>query len=238
MILLKQYILCLQELPVFKALTNNEFIEEICRNTKKMRIKKGEILFYQGDEANFLYLVKSGMLKLMHYDSEGNEKILDIIGPRECVGETAFWSARYEFEAVALEDTNLCCYCFSHFRTFILGNPIYSERIIKYLGQKLDDSMFRIKNLDGLLVKDKLLKQLEKLADDHGQLMDDGSSRMIRINITQKDLANMVGASRMMVNNALKELKEDNLLDKKDSFYVLKSDKCLIKNFKNKLANV
>lgn len=229
--LLKQYILCLQELPVFKALTNNEFIEEICKNTQRIKIKKGEILFYQGDEANFLYLVKSGLLKLVRYDIDGNEKILDVIGSRECVGEAAFWSNKYEFEALALEDTHLCAYSFTHFRTFILGNPVYSEKIIKYLGRKLDENMFRSKDREGLLVKDKLLRQLEKLANDHGELMEDGYSLKIKVPVTQCDLANMVGASRLMVNNALRELKDEKTIDKQDRYYIVKSERCFVKNF-------
>jgi len=232
---LKQYILCLQDLPVFKALTNNEFREEICRNTNRSQIKKGEILFHQGDEANFLYLVKSGMLKLVHYDAEGNEKIFDMIGARECIGENAFWRSKYDFEAVAMEDTNLCSYSFAHFKKFILENPIYSEKIIKYLGQKLDENMFRVKGAEGNLVKEKLLQQLEKLANDHGQTLEDGYSRRIKVNMTQKDLANMVGASRMMINNALKELKLANLVDKQDGYYILNYDKCLKKNFLEKM---
>jgi len=235
---LKQYIICLQELPVFKALTNNEFIEEICKQTQRMEIKKGEVLFHQGDEASHLYLVKEGMLKLLRYDEEGNEKILDMIGPRECVGETAFWSNRYEFEATALEDTYLCAYHFNHFKMFILSNPVYSEKIIKYLGQKLDDNMFRSKDSEGLLVKDKLLRQLEKLAADHGELLEDGYSRLIKVSVTQQDLANMVGASRLMVNNALKELREENAIDKKGRYYIVKSERCLIKNFVNKFKNM
>lgn len=235
---MKQYILCLQELPVFKALHNNEFIEEICKRTQRIQIKKGEVLFHQGDEANYLYLVKSGMIKLVRYDEEGNERILDMIGPRECVGETAFWSNRYEFEATALEDTYLCAYNFNHFKMFILGNPVYSEKIIKYLGQKLDDNMFRSRDSEGLLVKDKLLRQLEKLAADHGELLEDGYSLRIKVPITQKDLANMVGASRLMVNNALKELRAENAIDKEERYYIVKSERCLINNFVNKFKNM
>lgn len=236
MILLKQYILCLQELPVFKALTNNEFIEEICKNTRKVLVNKGDIIFHQGDEANIVFLVKSGMLKLVHYDSDGNEKIIDVIGPKEFIGETAFWNNEYEYEAIAIEDTNLCCYNFNHFKTFVLGNPVYAERIINYLGQKMDENMFRIKESEGVVVKEKLLKQLGRLANDHGELMEDGSSKIIKCSFTQKDLANMVGASRVMVNNSLKELKNSGLIEQQGRYIILKEDPCVTKRFSKKHA--
>ncbi|RNC28750.1 MAG: CRP-like cAMP-activated global transcriptional regulator [Candidatus Dichloromethanomonas elyunquensis] len=238
MILLKQYVLCLQELPVFKVLTNNQSIGEIRKKKQKLYVKKGQILFHQGDEAKYLYLVKAGMLKLVYYDLEGNEKILDMIGPKECVGESAFWSTKYDFDAIALENTFVCCYNFDYFRTVILGNPDYAEKMIKYLGQKLDDGMFRIKDNEGLSVKDKLRKQLDKLAHDYGQLMEDGYNIIIKLKLTQKDLANLIGASRLMVNNALRELKKDLLIDKQDGYYILKNDQSLIKNFIKKFTNV
>jgi len=237
-ILLKQYVLCLQELPVFKVLTNNQSIGEIRKKKQKLYVKKGQILFHQGDEAKYLYLVKAGMLKLVYYDLEGNEKILDMIGPKECVGESAFWSTKYDFDAIALENTFVCCYNFDYFRTVILGNPDYAEKMIKYLGQKLDDGMFRIKDNEGLSVKDKLRKQLDKLAHDYGQLMEDGYNIIIKLKLTQKDLANLIGASRLMVNNALRELKKDLLIDKQDGYYILKNDQSLIKNFIKKFTNV
>ena len=69
------------------------------------------------------------MLKLIHYNTDGDAKIIDMIGPRGFIGEIGFWNKEYKFGTIAIENTNLCYYDFNHFKTFILGNLDYAEKI-------------------------------------------------------------------------------------------------------------
>ncbi|MBO8169866.1 MAG: Crp/Fnr family transcriptional regulator [Thermoanaerobacteraceae bacterium] len=226
---MKRCILCLQELPIFQGLDRNQFAN-VCFSTTKKRLDKGEFLFYQGQRANTIYLVKSGKLKLIQATEGGREIILDVIGPGEVLGETSLFHEQEQlFSAVALEETNLCCFSRQQFEKLIQQDTSLAVRIISYLSQKLYETMRQVGEVATQSVKEKILRLLFRLAGEYGREITSGT--VIEVEVTQQELANMVGASRVMVAQVLKELKEVGVVDREGKYYVLKNDPCLSKHF-------
>ena len=97
----------LVRLPLFQALTPEQ-ITQVALNTRSKRLPKGEMLFQKGDLAHGFYVIVFGQVKLAFPSSNGNEKVVEIIGPKQSFGEAAMFAQRpYPVFAQALADTLL-----------------------------------------------------------------------------------------------------------------------------------
>jgi CRP-like cAMP-binding protein len=96
--------LLLSRLPLFQELSAAQ-IEVIAVDTRVLQVPKGEILFHKGDECQGLFVVLSGQIKLAIASSQGYEKVVDIIGPRQSFGEAVMFMDRpYPVFAQAVSD--------------------------------------------------------------------------------------------------------------------------------------
>ncbi|MHB1429664.1 MAG: Crp/Fnr family transcriptional regulator [Rhodocyclaceae bacterium] len=97
----------LLRLPLFHALTPEQ-IAHVSTHTRSKRLPKGEMLFQKGDIAHGFYVIVFGQVKLAFPSSSGNEKVVEIIGPKQSFGEAALFAQRpYPVFAQAIADTLL-----------------------------------------------------------------------------------------------------------------------------------
>ncbi|MEW6513188.1 MAG: Crp/Fnr family transcriptional regulator [Pseudomonadota bacterium] len=97
----------LVRLPLFQALTQEQ-VAHVSAHTRSKRLPKGEMLFQKGDLAHGFYVIVFGQVKLAFPSSNGNEKVVEIIGPKQSFGEAAVFAQRpYPVFAQALADTLL-----------------------------------------------------------------------------------------------------------------------------------
>ncbi len=226
---MKRCLLCLRELPVFQGLSRSEF-SKVCLSATKRHLAKGEILFLQGEPADTIYLIKRGKLKLVQVSSEGREMIIDVLGPGEVLGEMLFFQQQGQpCGAVALETAGLCCFSRQQLEALIQQNPGLAVDIITYLAQKLQESVRLAGQIAGIPVRERLLRLLTRLADKYGRQM--AGATVIGLEITQQELADMVGASRVAVANALKELRAQGVLSRQGQHYWLAPDACTARHF-------
>jgi CRP/FNR family transcriptional regulator len=64
-----------------------------------------------------------------------------------------------------------------------------------------------------------------RFASEYGKTK--GHEMIVNLKITQQELADMIGSSRVAVAKALKELKTANIIGRENRYYVLKEDPCL-----------
>lgn len=97
----------LRQIPLFGELSDAEF-ERVARFTRERRLSKGELLFQRGDVPHGFYFVVSGQLKLAFSSAQGNEKVVEIVGPHQSFGEAVMFLDRpYPVFAEALTDMSL-----------------------------------------------------------------------------------------------------------------------------------
>lgn len=222
---MKRCLICLQELDLFQGLERVQFTN-LCQCTKRKRLSKGHYLFHQGEITSTIYLIKSGKLKLVQNTEGGHETILDVCGPGEVLGELSIYQEQNEHSsAIAMEDGCICCFSKLQFESLIKQDPSFALRIISYLGRKRYESILNLGKEAGQTVKERLLLLFYRLAEQYGQKT--STWTLIDLKITQQELAEMIGSSRVMVIQALNELKAANIIDREKRFYVLKNDPCL-----------
>jgi CRP/FNR family transcriptional regulator, dissimilatory nitrate respiration regulator len=97
----------LARMPLFQALTQDR-VSKLAEHARGRRLPKGEMLFQKGDTAHGFYLVVYGQVKLAFPSSNGNEKVVEIIGTQQSFGEAVMLAQRpYPVFAQAIEDSLL-----------------------------------------------------------------------------------------------------------------------------------
>ncbi|MDT3698239.1 MAG: Crp/Fnr family transcriptional regulator [Thermincola sp.] len=222
---MQHHLLCLKELQLFQGLSEAEF-NGVCPGKINKAVAKGQFLFRQGDINQTVYLVKSGKFKLIQNTEDGREVIICIVGPGEVLGETALFQEQgLAFSAVAIDNARLCCFDRRNLELMIENNPSFAVKIISHLAQKLNNTIQQVSESAGASVKDKLMKLLVKLANEHGKTS--AEMTIIELHLTQQEIGNMLGASRVKVAQILREFREAGIIGKKGKYYTVKTDFCI-----------
>lgn len=97
----------LSHLPLFQSVPPEQ-LALLLGGVSERRLAKGECLFRRGDPSTGFYMVVYGQVKLVIPSAQGLEKVVELIGPRQSLGEAVMFLGRpYPVTAEALEDTLL-----------------------------------------------------------------------------------------------------------------------------------
>jgi CRP/FNR family transcriptional regulator, dissimilatory nitrate respiration regulator len=95
----------LRHLPMFAQLASLQ-LEQVAAACREKRVAKGEMLFQRGDKPRGFFIVVTGQIKLAMSSPQGQEKVVEVIGPRHSFGEAVMFMDRpYPVFAEAASDT-------------------------------------------------------------------------------------------------------------------------------------
>ncbi len=176
---------------------------------------KSDYIYFEEDNANKVYLIDKGKVKIGYYTEEGDEVVKAILSRGELFGEKAILGVekRNEFAQSLDSQTSICPVPVNTMHELMRDNQTFSLRIYKFLG-------FRIKKLERrlqlLLFKDaktRLVEFLNELCEDYGYCCENTGDMVIQHPYTQKDIASLIGTSRPTLNVLLNELKEEEVIN-------------------------
>jgi CRP/FNR family cyclic AMP-dependent transcriptional regulator len=149
------------------------------------------------------YVVLDGTLKVSVLQSNGRELTLALLGPGEIVGELAVTDrSGRSADVVALEPANLVWIDRGTFEQLRRDIPLITENLLRLMARRLRLANAQLQAMATLDVHGRVARQLLALADSLGEEQPDGSVR-IPLRVTQSDLAALVGATRVRVNEVL-----------------------------------
>lgn len=220
---MKRY-LCLHDIPFFSGLSMDAF-RYICLATDKQYLAKGQILFRQGEVSDRIYIIKEGYFKLSRMTPDGNETILQFVGPGEILGETALFRVDKTqlATAIPMADARVCSIAHSTFEEIIKTQPSLAWELIRNLGDRLYGMWEQVAEANSQTTVEKVLSLMLRMAHEHGEPCSKGT--LITIPFTQQEIASLVGASRVMVAQSIKQLTAKNYLCRENRHYILKN-KC------------
>lgn len=200
---------CMKDLDIFSALSHSER-EQIGDLALKKTYRKNEPVFAEGTEADSIYLIKSGRVKLYKISEDGKEFTLDYLKSEDIFGEVTFFeNATHTMNAVAMEDTFICC-CTKELFVKLLNNPQTALKIVQYLGKKMNAYTEHMSHTAFKDVRGRVLGVLCRLAESYGTRTNVGLT--ITLDLTHQDIGCLVNASRVMVTNVLGELRKEHLV--------------------------
>jgi len=175
--------------------------ELLTKHATTRTFKKNTILMTAGDQADSLYVILSGHVRIYLDDPQGREITLRTLSPGAAFGELAMLSEGARAANVAtLEKCQLSVISKDGFMKCLDQNPRIALTIIQLLIQRIREMTDDISTLALLDVYGRVAKVLTREATEcDGKLMTQP--------LTQQAIANMVGSSREMVSRILKDLR-------------------------------
>lgn len=166
------------------------------------RFGTDQIIFHLGDPAGLLYIISSGKVKISHSSVEGQEAVLAILGAGDFFGELALLDdSPRSATAEAIELTETLTLHRDEFLSFLDNNPDFTRHVLTILARRIRHLNEQISDIFFLDLPARLARTLLLLADQHGRQTPDGV--LIDLSLTQTDLAEMTGATRVSINKAL-----------------------------------
>lgn len=127
----------LARLPLFHEVLPEQ-IRDVAAATREKRLQKGEILVHKGDQPRGFFLVVYGQIKLAFSSTQGNEKVVSIIGPQQSFGEAVMFMDRpYPVFAESLSDTLLLHISRSAVFDLLERDTSFARRMLAGLSQRL-----------------------------------------------------------------------------------------------------
>lgn len=127
----------LSRLPLF-AEVGEEALAHLAAATRERRLSRGEFLFQRGDPARGFHVVLNGQIKLAFSSAQGNEKVVELIGPQQSFGEAVMFMDRpYPVFADALSDTLLLTIAKTAVFELLERDPLFCRRLLAGLSMRL-----------------------------------------------------------------------------------------------------
>ena len=167
-----------------------------------VKLSRGQVLFKEGDEGNQLFVVVDGKLKLGTTSNDGRENLLSILGPGDMFGELSLFDpGPRTATATAVVDSKLLTLANDQVIGWVKEHPQVSLQLLGRLAQRLRKANDVLSDLVFADVPGRVAKAIIELGERFGTNKDDGLH--VNHELTQEELAQLVGASRETVNKAL-----------------------------------
>lgn len=197
---------CIGSLWIFEDLTKEEK-QALAEASLKKPYNQGDIIFSQGFKANLMFLIKAGRVKLSKFTQDGNEIIFDIRRGGDFVGENIFSEdVDYPVTATCIEDTFTCGFSKSIFEQLVLKYPNIGLQVIKNMSRRMSWLSSHVESMALTTIVEKLYRSLLNVAEEYGTRSDRGF--IVELPFTHEELSFLVGAHRVSITRAMKELKE------------------------------
>lgn len=190
-----------RQAPLFAALSDEDASALLSRMTRA-RIERGEVLFEEGEPGDRLFVIVKGKIKLGRRSSDGRENLLAVIGPSEMFGELSLFDpGARTTTATAVAGTDLVVLGHAELKDFLSSRPEVAVQMLGAVARRLRRTNEALGDLVFTDVPGRVAKALLDLADRFGAHTVEG--QRVAHELTQEELAQLVGASRETVNKAL-----------------------------------
>lgn len=192
--------------PLFLAL-DTEAAAALRASLKERSIAKGETLFIEGEPGDSMFLVIDGKLKLGQTSKDGRESLLAVLGPGEMCGELSLFDPGPRTStATALTDAVVLSLGQEQLKPWLTGRPELAAALLQALARRLRRTNEAMADLVFSDVPGRVAKALMDLGEKFGEVTAEGL--LVSHDMTQEELAQLVGASRETVNKALADFSQ------------------------------
>jgi CRP-like cAMP-binding protein len=206
--------------PLFHGMSETQAADLITR-LKPIEVKRGDVLFRQTEPGDKLYIVGSGKVKLGRKSNDGRENLIAVLGPSEMIGEiTLFDPGPRTATATAIAHSELYELSHSDLVGWIKQHPAVATHLLASLAARLRRADEVLADLVFSDVPGRVAKALLDFAARFGEKDPEG----VRVahDLTQEELAQLVGASRETVNKSLADFAARGWVKREGRSIVLK----------------
>ncbi|AXG68572.1 fumarate and nitrate reduction regulatory protein [Kordia sp. SMS9] len=194
-----------------KSLTREELVRiSNCKVSKT--IKKGELIFDEGENVNGIYCIKEGVCKLTKLSANGKDQIVKLVVKGDLVGQRSLVSEEVtNLSATALSEMEVCFIPKHEIMTDLHENSNFSMDVLQHMAKDLREADNVIVNMAQKSVRQRLAEALIYVHSAFGT-NEDG---MLTIVLSREDYANIVGTATESVIRILSQFKKDSFISTK-----------------------
>lgn len=175
-------------------------------------LRRGEVLFREGEPAAALYLVESGRIKLTQLTAEGREVIMRYLAPGDAFAAVAlFERSTYPVTARATERTRLRAWPREVLPGLVRDHPRFEANLLQIVSTHTREALSRVRELASEPVAQRLARTLMRLGQQIGRREADGPVLVERI--TQQEIAEISGASLFTVSRTMADWQERGIVE-------------------------
>jgi len=201
--------------PVTLEVLPEALLAEIAQRAPSRTYLRNAIILTEGDESDTLYVLLAGRAKVYVADDEGHELQLNQLGPGEYFGDVTLDGGPRSASVMALEPCRCAVVKREELSRFVADHPEFAVHLTRKLAHRVRVLTAGMRDLALMDVYGRVARLLLELAEEmDGRLV-------IGEKLTQKDIAQRVGASREMISRIFSDLTEGGYLRKEDGRLVI-----------------
>ena len=212
----------LKELEIFSELNQQE-LEDVASLAQIRKIPTDSTIFHEGDDADAIFVVVNGKVKIVTSSSDGKEFILSVLGAGQVFGEMGLLeTAPRSASVVTITEVELLTINRADFDHLLKSSPGISRKLMSILSRRLRRANSKMESLAYMDVAGRLARYLLDMALDHGQQL--GNGWVVVRRPTHSDIAHSIGTSRETVSRLINEFEEGFGLVNKGKFIYIREN--------------
>jgi CRP/FNR family transcriptional regulator len=194
-------------IPLFSGLSAPQ-VADLKNIAIDRNYRKGEFIFYEGDDGNGFYVIITGRVEIYKASMEGKEKILHIFGPGEPFGEVPVFSGdRFPANARTLAKSHLLFFPRQAFLNLIAANPALALKMMAVLSMRLRQFTVQIEHLTLKEVPGRLAAYLIYSLKEQAN-----HENRITLSISKGQLASLLGTIPETLSRILARMAKQKLI--------------------------
>ena len=211
---------CAVRMNTILAELTPEELAEVEELLVHQQLKKGEVIFCEGEKMHGSYIVKSGAVKLYKRSREGERQILRVLKEGKIAGLCALRTkSNYGHTAETMEKSILCYLNKNKLDKLLSLNEDLSSKFLKVLADEIDRAYEKIYLLGTKSAKEKMANFLMSLAAGKNEPVQDGIE--LQLAMSRDDIADMLGISTETAIRVLSEFKDKDLISGKGKYLTI-----------------
>jgi CRP/FNR family transcriptional regulator, cyclic AMP receptor protein len=214
----------LEKIPLFRGLSGQD-LSRLAPMLHHMTMYAGSNLMSVAEQGEAVYILLGGTVKIHVEQRDGSDVILAILGAGETVGDMDMVDALgRSANVVTLEETELLWMQRAAFQECLQTMPTLTLNLTRILTRRLRISNAQVQALSALDVYGRVARQILAFAQEYGHSSPNGDI-IIPFRLTQTDMADLVGASRVRVNQVLVHFKEQHYISVDQNYRITLHDR-------------
>lgn len=195
----------LAAVDLFEGL-ERDHLQRLARIAETRNFTRGAIIFHEGADADGLYAVVQGAVRIFKVSPQGREHVLHFFGPGEAFAEVVvFKGTRFPANAEAIKPSVLLFLPTQKLRDQIMADPDMAMSILALLSQRLRFFVHKIESLS-------LKETPARLAGHLLLLRESGKSDCVELNVSKGQLAAYLGTIPETVSRVLRKFSDSGIL--------------------------
>lgn len=202
----------LAQIPLFQGIPG-PLLDRLAQATRRRRFGPGTPLFRQGDEAQTVFVVISGYLRLVQHTAEGKDVTMATFGAGDVIGLLVVLSEEaYPGTAEALAESDVLAFPGQILWDVMSENGLLAVRVLRMIAGRLHEAHARIRELSAERVQQRIARSLVRLLRQVGVKQPDGAIRL-DIRLSRQDLAQLNGTTLETVSRTLTAWEQRGIIE-------------------------